>query len=115
MEIDDIVAQSSFSMLKGKIDSRILEALSSMGLEKPTRIQAETLPYLLQQNDLIGAAKTGSGKTLAFLIPVVDNLIKLRITRKHGNILLSTYFHSFYYCYLTTSFSRYFLSQLQYK
>lgn len=84
MNIDDIVAQSSFSKLKGKIDDRILEALSSMGLEKPTRIQAETLPHLLLRKDLIGAAKTGSGKTLAFLIPVVDNLIKLGTTSKDG-------------------------------
>lgn len=84
MNVDEIIAQSSFSMLKGKIDERILNALKVMGFEKPTRVQAESLPYLLQQKDLIGAAKTGSGKTLAFLIPLVNNLIQLGITSEHG-------------------------------
>lgn len=84
MNVDEIIAQSSFSMLKGKIDERILNALKVMGFQKPTRVQAESLPYLLQQKDLIGAAKTGSGKTLAFLIPLVNNLIQLGITSEHG-------------------------------
>nr|XP_021193908.2 ATP-dependent RNA helicase DDX18 [Helicoverpa armigera] len=84
MDVDEIISQSSFSMLKGKVDGRILKALTSMGLEKPTRIQAEVLPHLLQGKDLIGAAKTGSGKTLAFLIPVVDTLIKLGWSAKSG-------------------------------
>lgn len=82
MNTQDIVERSTFSMLAGKIDSRILDALNSMGLGRPTRIQVESLPHLLLQNDLIGAAKTGSGKTLAFLIPVVDNLIKLGFSSK---------------------------------
>lgn len=84
MDVDQIVSRSSFSMLKGNVDSRILKALNSMGMEKPTRIQAEALPHLLQGKDLIGAAKTGSGKTLAFLIPVVDNLLKLKWSAKGG-------------------------------
>ncbi|XP_030027269.2 ATP-dependent RNA helicase DDX18 isoform X1 [Manduca sexta] len=88
MSIDDVIAKSSFSMLEGKIDARILKVLKSMGFERPTRIQAETLPHLLQQKDLIGAAKTGSGKTLAFLIPIVDNLIKHKITQKHGTFCI---------------------------
>lgn len=78
-------------MLDGKVDDRILKALNSMGLEKPTRIQAEVLPHLLQGKDLIGAAKTGSGKTLAFLIPVVDNLIKLGWSAKGGKIYFLFY------------------------
>ncbi|CAH0583105.1 unnamed protein product [Chrysodeixis includens] len=91
MDVDEIVSKSCFSMLEGKIDSKILKALKGMGLEKPTRIQAEVLPHLLQGKDLIGAAKTGSGKTLAFLIPVVDNLLKLGTLGKLGTrcIILS--------------------------
>lgn len=87
MDVEEILTKSSFSMLKDKIDNRILDSLQQMGLEKPTRIQAETLPHLLLGEDIIGAAKTGSGKTLAFLIPVIDKLIKLGFTRRHGNNL----------------------------
>ncbi|KAJ2937775.1 hypothetical protein O0L34_g17904 [Tuta absoluta] len=91
MDVNEIISQSSFSMLQGKIDSRILAALKTMGIEKPSRIQIETLPHLLLQKDLVGAAKTGSGKTLAFLIPIVNNLINLQFTKKHGTgcIILS--------------------------
>ncbi|CAB3235759.1 unnamed protein product [Arctia plantaginis] len=91
MEIEEIVSQSCYSMLKGKIDNKILKALKTMGIEKPTRIQAEALPYLLRGQDIIGAAKTGSGKTLAFLIPVVEKLIKLKMSIKEGTgcIILS--------------------------
>lgn len=86
MDTDDIIAQSTFSMLKGKIDCRILNTLKIMGFEKPTEIQAKILPHLLLGKDLIGAAKTGSGKTLAFLIPVVENLLRLKFTSKHGTV-----------------------------
>ncbi|XP_072950064.1 ATP-dependent RNA helicase DDX18-like [Epargyreus clarus] len=82
--MEDIIAKSSFSMLEGKIDGRILKALKVMGYSKPTQIQVKTLPHLLLGDDIIGAAKTGSGKTLAFLIPIVENLIKLQFTRKQG-------------------------------
>lgn len=71
-------------MLKGKIDSRILEYIESMGFKKPTEIQAKILPHLLGGKDLIGAAKTGSGKTLAFLIPIIENLIRSKIAHSHG-------------------------------
>lgn len=84
MDVENLLKNSNFSMLEDKIDGRILKALNLMGLKKPTRIQAETLPHLLLGEDIIGAAKTGSGKTLAFLIPAIDKLIKLRFTRKHG-------------------------------
>lgn len=90
MNVEELISQSDFSMLVDKVDGRILQALNEMGLKKPTRIQAETLPHLLLGEDIIGAAKTGSGKTLAFLIPVIDQLIKLRFTRKNGNNRLVT-------------------------
>lgn len=84
-----ILTKSRFSMLEGKIDERILEGIKAMGIEKPTRIQAETLPHLMMHKDLIGTAKTGSGKTLAFLIPTIDGLIRLKFTRKHGEYFWS--------------------------
>ncbi|CAG9579739.1 unnamed protein product [Danaus chrysippus] len=81
---EHIISQSRFSMLEGKIDSRILRNLKDMGFEKPTQIQAITLPHMLLDEDLIGAAKTGSGKTLAFLVPVVDKLIQMKFTKEKG-------------------------------
>ncbi|KAJ0177835.1 hypothetical protein K1T71_006708 [Dendrolimus kikuchii] len=91
MNVKEIISRSTFAMLEGKIDSRIIKALNTIGIFKPTQIQIEVLPHLLLQKDLIGAAKTGSGKTLAFLIPVIDNLLKIGFSKKQGTgcIILS--------------------------
>lgn len=51
-----------------------LEALTLMGINQPTPIQAAALPTLLDGQDLIGQARTGSGKTLAFGIPAIETI-----------------------------------------
>ncbi|WP_297205440.1 DEAD/DEAH family ATP-dependent RNA helicase [uncultured Pluralibacter sp.] len=52
----------------------ILEALSDLGYEKPSPIQAECIPHLLGGRDVLGMAQTGSGKTAAFSLPLLQNL-----------------------------------------
>lgn len=47
--------------------SDLVKAIAKVGYEKPTAIQAQTLPVALSGKDLIGLAKTGSGKTLSFV------------------------------------------------
>lgn len=39
--------------------------------DKPTAIQSQAWPILLEGKDLIGIAKTGSGKTLGYLLPLI--------------------------------------------
>ncbi|HHU57567.1 MAG TPA: DEAD/DEAH box helicase, partial [Bacteroidales bacterium] len=44
--------------------SEILESIEKMGFIKPTPIQAETIPFLLNSDeDLVAMAQTGTGKT----------------------------------------------------
>lgn len=53
----------------------ILSALSEMGFEEPTSIQAKAIPLIISsKQDLIGRAQTGTGKTGAFGIPIIHNL-----------------------------------------
>lgn len=52
----------------------ILRALQEEGYEKPTPIQAQAIPILLQGKDLLGCAQTGTGKTAAFSIPILQHL-----------------------------------------
>jgi ATP-dependent RNA helicase RhlE len=52
-----------------KIIKPILDALTKEGYEKPTPIQAQAIPHLLEGKDLLGTAQTGTGKTAAFAIP----------------------------------------------
>lgn len=52
----------------------ILDALIQEGYEKPTPIQSQAIPHLLEGKDLLGTAQTGTGKTAAFAIPILQNL-----------------------------------------
>ncbi len=52
----------------------LLKNLTSLGYETMTPIQAQTLPMLLQGDDVIAKAKTGSGKTVAFGLAILSQL-----------------------------------------
>lgn len=52
----------------------IQKALQQQGYVKPTPIQAQAIPLLLDKNDLLGCAQTGTGKTAAFAIPILQLL-----------------------------------------
>ena len=57
-----------------KIVSNLINLLNKNGIVKPTPIQIETIPQILNGKDVIGKSKTGSGKTLAFLLPLLQSL-----------------------------------------
>ena len=52
----------------------ILKALQEEGYTVPTPIQSQSIPLVLQGNDLLGCAQTGTGKTAAFAIPILQLL-----------------------------------------
>lgn len=51
-----------------------LTAISELGFETPTPIQALAIPVLLTGTDLIGLAQTGTGKTAAFGLPLIEKI-----------------------------------------
>ncbi|WAH96018.1 DEAD/DEAH box helicase [Arthrobacter sp. MMS18-M83] len=59
------------------IDPRVLKALQDVGYEKPSPIQAATIPLLLEGRDVVGLAQTGTGKTAAFAVPALSRLAEL--------------------------------------
>ncbi len=56
------------------IDKRVLKALSDVGYESPSPIQAATIPALLEGRHVVGLAQTGTGKTAAFAVPILSRL-----------------------------------------
>tara|TARA_B110000444_G_C18849672_1_gene604558 strand:- start:2947 stop:4191 length:1245 start_codon:yes stop_codon:yes gene_type:complete len=52
----------------------ILRAVESEGYTKPTPIQEQSIPILLEGKDLLGCAQTGTGKTAAFSIPIIQHI-----------------------------------------
>lgn len=55
-------------------DPQLFEGLQSMGYVKPTPIQAQAIPLILQHKDLIACAQTGTGKTASYLLPVLQHI-----------------------------------------
>jgi ATP-dependent RNA helicase DeaD len=54
------------------LSAPVLRALEDVGYEKPSPIQEQGIPPLLEGRDVIGQAQTGSGKTAAFGLPMVE-------------------------------------------
>ncbi|HTH95155.1 MAG TPA: DEAD/DEAH box helicase [Rhodocyclaceae bacterium] len=52
----------------------LLKALSDIGYETPSPIQAKCIPLLLEGKDILGEAQTGTGKTAAFALPLLSRI-----------------------------------------
>jgi ATP-dependent RNA helicase RhlE len=50
-------------------------ALAKLGFARPTPIQVQAIPPLMQGRDLIGIAQTGTGKTAAFALPILNKIV----------------------------------------
>ena len=56
------------------LSEQVLAAVTDMGYEFPTPVQAASIPEVLAGRDLLAAAQTGTGKTAAFLLPTMSRL-----------------------------------------
>lgn len=64
----------------------ILEALQTKGYDTPTPIQAQAIPAVLDQRDLLAAAQTGTGKTAGFTLPILQNLMQSKNVVKSNHV-----------------------------
>jgi ATP-independent RNA helicase DbpA len=56
------------------ISKELLAVLAEQKFTEATPIQAQSIPALLEGQDLLGQSQTGSGKTLAFALPILQKL-----------------------------------------
>ena len=54
---------------------QLMHGIADLGFQYASPIQAESLPYTLAGNDVVGKAQTGTGKTAAFLITIINDLM----------------------------------------
>lgn len=57
-----------------KLSDPIVRSLKDQKYDKPTPIQAEVIPAILNNSDVMAAAQTGTGKTAAFVLPILHKL-----------------------------------------
>jgi ATP-dependent RNA helicase RhlE len=56
------------------LEPRLLQAVAAMGYTRPTPIQRDAIPYVLEGRDVVGCAQTGTGKTAAFVLPLMQRV-----------------------------------------
>ncbi|HCZ48352.1 MAG TPA: RNA helicase, partial [Gammaproteobacteria bacterium] len=54
----------------------IVQAVSDLGYETPSPIQARIIPHLLAGSNVLGQAQTGTGKTATFLLALYEHLLR---------------------------------------
>ena len=63
----------------------LLAAIETLGYERPSPIQALSIPPALEGKDIVGLSATGSGKTAAFVLPA---LTLLDLKAHHPQVLI---------------------------
>ncbi len=87
----DTQTEETFEMTFAQfgLSDELNKAISDLGYEIPSPIQAKTIPLLLEGNDIIGQAQTGTGKTAAFALPTLQR-INMTTSRVQALVLTPT-------------------------
>ncbi len=72
-----------------ELNRSIVDSILNMGYNKPSEIQEASIPWLLDDRDVVAQAVTGSGKTAAFGIPMT-NLVNPDSRDVEGLVLVPT-------------------------
>ena len=74
----------SFSELG--LTTAMQRVVDAVRYQTPTPIQEQTIPLILEGNDLIAQAQTGTGKTAAFALPILQLLNGMDPRKKPGAV-----------------------------
>ena len=58
------------------LDARLLQAVSKERYTKPTTVQAQAIPLILEGKDVLAKSSTGSGKTAAYVLPILQSVLR---------------------------------------
>lgn len=56
------------------LKENLVTGLKKIGITEATEIQFKSIPFALENRDIIGESETGSGKTLAYLLPLFEKI-----------------------------------------
>jgi superfamily II DNA/RNA helicase len=70
------------------LSEKVTQAVIAAGYTKPTEIQEQAIPHVLEKRDVIGIAQTGTGKTASFVLPMLTLLEKGRARARMPRTLI---------------------------
>ncbi|MDD4026618.1 MAG: DEAD/DEAH box helicase [Candidatus Shapirobacteria bacterium] len=73
IKIEDVVVKNKFSDFD--FSPVLMDNIKNKGYLKPTSIQDEIIPRILEGRDVLGVANTGTGKTAAFALPLINQIL----------------------------------------
>lgn len=73
VKIEDEVTTNTFADFG--FHPNLLANIKAKGYLKPTQIQDQAIPHVLQGSDVLGIANTGTGKTAAFVLPIISKIL----------------------------------------
>jgi len=73
VKIEDEVTTNTFADFN--FHPNLLANIKAKGYLKPTQIQDQAIPHVLQGSDVLGIANTGTGKTAAFVLPIISKIL----------------------------------------
>jgi ATP-dependent RNA helicase RhlE len=74
------------------LSAELLRAVEKQGYDKPTPIQQQAIPLVLEGKDVLAGAQTGTGKTAGFTLPLLQLLQQSHIEgqKRHPKVLVLT-------------------------
>ena len=76
------------SFLSLGLSEPLLHAIDEAGYVAPTPIQAAAISAILRGQDVRACAQTGSGKTAAFVLPILEQAMQRRESKRHVQALV---------------------------
>src|SRR5512146_3019293 len=68
------------------LSAELLRAISDQGYIKPTAVQRQAIPVILEGKDVLAGAQTGTGKTAGFALPLLQLLSKRGCIRGKNSV-----------------------------
>lgn len=76
LDIPELMPNFTKMMNRYQIDPLLSEGIAEFGFTKPTPVQMQAIPALVEERNTLVTAPTGTGKTLAFSLPIIHNFLK---------------------------------------
>ncbi len=76
------ISETVSEFLQFNFRDEVYQGIDAMGYDKPTPIQVQAIPAIMEGKDVLGCAQTGTGKTAAFLLPILNRLCDKNVDGK---------------------------------